>query len=607
MSEATVTVEFSPDTVLELGENAPVTIPAPRRSRRIRRKSTDLYRTSLQRHLPVITDSEQAEGLQTGDGDNSTATPSSEEPCTSISDSFVTPSTSSESELDQGMILSDSPLPDISLATDTTDISMCDTTLSESLLDNSMSELSMSELSDSESPGSRRGRPKRKAAEDATERQELSLIRTPKRGVKRKREPSLEEIYTNKLWREQMPKEKTWETIFENPHLGRQGKEVLMSAKKLKRLVNFDDVVMYEKSRLKKRRAKAMKMGWRPMTQKKIVKVENLVRSKIGELDEALAELSETTTDTKVLTPEISSQAHSNGQKVKKSDNKSKIKSNKKSIDKRRKSTQNVTKSCNVLTSVSEDRDEMPSQKASAKDVSPVDIVKKPSSKPRRKRTSGKRRKSTQTLTKSEKIKRDELEAVAEVSSQPTSQATSVNHKHQTDTNRSIEGIKTVVSKGRKNVSNTSVMASENLQISAQPAESETSSHASEPSQLRGATETRMHVPDTPGKLDPMPETDDEFFTPLKFPEEQGQGDHTSLISVGSDDIEPLARPLSEGEDDEDFQTPMKAPEEDGDHSVHDQTVLFFPDATPSVDKTLEARDIDSSMRPTDPVTDNVD
>ena len=104
---------------------------------------------------------------------------------------------------------------------------------------------------------------------------------------KRKREPSVEDIYQNKLWRTQMPKEKNWETIFEEP-VTKKGREEYQSNKKFKRLCNFDD--FYNQNRLKKRRQKALKRGWKPLTKKKEERAGKLVEEKIMALDQQLIE-----------------------------------------------------------------------------------------------------------------------------------------------------------------------------------------------------------------------------------------------------------------------------------------------------------------------------
>ena len=84
-----------------------------------------------------------------------------------------------------------------------------------------------------------------------------------------------------------MPKEKNWETIFEEPKT-KKGREEYQSNKKFKRFCNFDD--FYNQNRLKKRRQKALKRGWKPLTKKKEERAGKLVEEKIMALDQQLIE-----------------------------------------------------------------------------------------------------------------------------------------------------------------------------------------------------------------------------------------------------------------------------------------------------------------------------
>ena len=108
-------------------------------------------------------------------------------------------------------------------------------------------------------------------------------------------EPSVEEIYLNKLWRTQMPKEKVWETIFEAPKSTKAGTEEYMSHKRFKRHVNFDD--FYTTNRLKRRRQKALQLGWKPLTEKRDEIAAANLEEKIFELDRQLIEDYDTQTD----------------------------------------------------------------------------------------------------------------------------------------------------------------------------------------------------------------------------------------------------------------------------------------------------------------------
>lgn len=84
-----------------------------------------------------------------------------------------------------------------------------------------------------------------------------------------------------------MPKEKNWETIFEEP-LTKKGREEYQSNKRFKRFCNFDE--FYNQNRLKKRRQKALKRGWKPLTKKKEERAGKLVEEKIMALDQQLIE-----------------------------------------------------------------------------------------------------------------------------------------------------------------------------------------------------------------------------------------------------------------------------------------------------------------------------
>lgn len=102
----------------------------------------------------------------------------------------------------------------------------------------------------------------------------------------KKNEPSVEDIYRNKLWKEQMPKQKVWETIYEAPKAKKTGEEELMSNKRFKRHVNFDD--FYSTTRLKRRRQKAMQSGWKPLTDKQDKRAGAALDKKLAEFDKML-------------------------------------------------------------------------------------------------------------------------------------------------------------------------------------------------------------------------------------------------------------------------------------------------------------------------------
>lgn len=103
----------------------------------------------------------------------------------------------------------------------------------------------------------------------STRKRYSSQSQTPKTVAKRKfakRKPpeNIEDIYLNRLWRTQMPKEKTWETIYEQPKQKKSGEELLFSAQRKKCMMIFDEYYhLNDSGRLQQRRKKAVKMGWK--------------------------------------------------------------------------------------------------------------------------------------------------------------------------------------------------------------------------------------------------------------------------------------------------------------------------------------------------------
>lgn len=232
----------SPDGMSPLcgegGEEGEVVAPLPmRRSRRVRRKSIDLYRENLR--------AKEEEALMYTD--------------------------------------SPEPPPPVKALAETASEEKKAENQTEAALRDSISKLGL------------------QCSSDVASSPETTPVATPTRSVpntpqskrkrKRKLEPSVEDIYLNKLWRTQMPKDKSWETIFELPKTSKSGAEALLSAKRLRRSVNFDD--FYVQSRLKSRRQRAKKRGWKPMTVKKAKVVEKILDDKLAELDEALMNLEE--------------------------------------------------------------------------------------------------------------------------------------------------------------------------------------------------------------------------------------------------------------------------------------------------------------------------
>jgi len=96
----------------------------------------------------------------------------------------------------------------------------------------------------------------------------------------------INDIYLNKLWKSQMPVEKGWETIYEQPVKNSLKVGAIMSRRRLQRNINFDD--FYTKKRLNKRRRKALQQGWKPPTAVEDEKFSTLLAKKLSELDAAL-------------------------------------------------------------------------------------------------------------------------------------------------------------------------------------------------------------------------------------------------------------------------------------------------------------------------------
>ena len=72
----------------------------------------------------------------------------------------------------------------------------------------------------------------------------------------------VKDIYLNKLWKSQMPTQKSWETIYEEPRKV-SGVESYVGKSKQKRFLNMEETNL---AKLKKRRVKAAKRGWKRRT-----------------------------------------------------------------------------------------------------------------------------------------------------------------------------------------------------------------------------------------------------------------------------------------------------------------------------------------------------
>ncbi len=266
------------------GETTYLPLGPIRRSRRLRRKSLELYRHGPQ-HDEVELEEAASENL-----DPNTV----EEPMcnndgldTDSSASSATPAVEPVDSQLSALVTTESCEDGISNSTECISI---DETTEDTLIDISGSSVDGSvnnptSESDSEQP-TRRKRNARKKDEN-TQQQIVSATKVSK-GRKKKQPPapSVEDIYKNRLWRQQMPEQKSWETIFEQPRLKNNGREDLLSAKKFKRLIDSEEC--HSKARLKKRRQRAVKRGWKPLTQKRDAKAHEALLCKLTELEEEL-------------------------------------------------------------------------------------------------------------------------------------------------------------------------------------------------------------------------------------------------------------------------------------------------------------------------------
>jgi len=120
------------------------------------------------------------------------------------------------------------------------------------------------------------GRPSRQCNVQAP----LSTL-TPKR--RKSHSPTVEDIYLNRLWKTQMPKERLWESIPENPVTDpRTGSEKVFT-RKVRCAMKFEDAPNV--TRLRQRRAKAVAHGWKPPTKKRLAVLDSLLESKLANVD----------------------------------------------------------------------------------------------------------------------------------------------------------------------------------------------------------------------------------------------------------------------------------------------------------------------------------
>lgn len=105
------------------------------------------------------------------------------------------------------------------------------------------------------------------------------------KGRKKSAGPSLEDIYCNRLWRSQMPKDRAWESIPELPVTDpRTGTERWCAARKVQCAMKFDGAI--SQSRLRQRRQKAVARGWKPLTKKRLAVLDQLLALKLTEFDD---------------------------------------------------------------------------------------------------------------------------------------------------------------------------------------------------------------------------------------------------------------------------------------------------------------------------------
>ncbi len=88
-----------------------------------------------------------------------------------------------------------------------------------------------------------------------------------------------------------MPKDKNWETIFEEPKT-KKGVKEYSSVRKYKRFCDFEN--FHHQTRLKRRREKALKRGWKPLSKKKQATAERRLEETLLALDQELIVKNET-------------------------------------------------------------------------------------------------------------------------------------------------------------------------------------------------------------------------------------------------------------------------------------------------------------------------
>lgn len=116
--------------------------------------------------------------------------------------------------------------------------------------------------------------------------------RGPEDAVKNKilDEKALEDLYCNRLWKSQLPKERSWETIYEEPvFVAKTNSVKVQSVSRVKRLVNFSaEGVGPSPAKTKRRQQRARQYGWRAFSKKRLQDAETVLLNKIGRLDSEL-------------------------------------------------------------------------------------------------------------------------------------------------------------------------------------------------------------------------------------------------------------------------------------------------------------------------------
>lgn len=116
--------------------------------------------------------------------------------------------------------------------------------------------------------------------------------RGPEDAVKNKMldEKALEDLYCNRLWKSQLPKERSWETIYEEPvFVAKTNSVKVQSVSRVKRLVNFSaEGVGPSPAKTKRRQQRARQYGWRAFSKKRLHDAEVVLFDKIGRLDSEL-------------------------------------------------------------------------------------------------------------------------------------------------------------------------------------------------------------------------------------------------------------------------------------------------------------------------------